>query len=126
MPKLRIGHRKARTYFENIEELFDVLTKYAENKQQRTYEEIMKWFSNSLAATAKQNFLSGTHPEEKAVESLHEYIETYILCGACTNPETTLFTNGKELFTNCKACGKEVKVKSKQSKYNKYLIKLLG
>jgi translation initiation factor 2 beta subunit (eIF-2beta)/eIF-5 len=126
MPGLIIRHSKSRTYLENVKDLFKVLTKYADNQKKRKSEELMKWFSYALSATVKETNLSGLHPEEKIIESLHKYIESYVLCGSCSNPETTLYSKGKELFTHCKACGKDTIVKTKHAKYNKYLIKLLA
>jgi translation initiation factor 5 len=124
MPSLIIGHRKARTYLENIEPIFACLTKYAENAGQRSFDELMKWFNYQMSANAKDNFLSGDHPDNKLVENLHQYIQSYVLCGACSNPETTLFVMGKTLWTRCKACGKDNKIDNKFSKYNKYLLNL--
>ena len=124
MPSLNVGHRKARTYLENIEQIFACLTKYAENANKRTYDEIMKWFNYQMNANVKDNFLSGEHPDSKLLENLHLYIKSYVLCSSCSNPETTLFAVGKNLCTNCKACGKNMTIENKFSKYNKYLVNL--
>lgn len=125
MPSLVIAHRKARTYLENIDAVFSCLIKYAENGNERSYDEIMKWFNYQMNANAKDNFLSGDHPDNKLLDALHMYIKHYVLCGGCSNPETTLFVaGGKNLFTRCKACGKDVKIENKFEKYNKYLINL--
>ena len=124
MPTLIIGHRHARTYLDNIDEIFACLTKYADNAEKRNIDEIMKWFNYNMAANVKENFLSGKHPDEKLVESLHAYIANYVLCGSCFNPETTLFVFNKTVWTNCKACGKECAVECKFPKYHKYLISL--
>jgi len=126
MPTLIITHSKSRTCLENVSEVFKSLTKYADNQKKRNPDEFMKWFKYSLAANVTKNILSGIHPDEKIIESLHQYIANYVLCGECGNPETTLFSKGKELHTTCKACGKDVIVKNKQTKYNNYLIKLLA
>ena len=125
MPTLIIGHRHARTYLDNIEEIFACLIKYDDNATKRSCDEIMKWFNYNMAANVKENFLSGNHPDSKLIDNLHTYIEYYVLCGECSNPETTLFVSNKQLWTNCKACGKDHPIENKFPKYNKYLVNLI-
>jgi translation initiation factor 5 len=124
MPLLVIGHRKARTYLENIEPIFACLIKYAENANKRTFDELMKWFNYQMSANVKDNFLSGEHSDKMLIENLHKYIQEYVLCGSCSNPETTLYVLEKSLWTKCKACGKDTKIDNKYTKYNKYLMSL--
>lgn len=125
MPAPIIAHRRQRTYIENIKDIFQCLTKYDDNQTKRSYEEIMKWISFQMASNVKENFLSGEHNDGKLVGVIHDYIASYVLCGECLNPETTLFPLNKELFTHCKACGKDYKINNKHSKFNAFLVNVL-
>jgi translation initiation factor 2 beta subunit (eIF-2beta)/eIF-5 len=125
MPAIIIAHRRQRTYIENIEEIFKCLTKYDDNQKSRKYDEIMKWISYQMASNVKENFLSGEHSDEKLIGVIHDYILHYVLCSSCSNPETTLFVLTKNLFTHCKACGKDCQINNKFSKYNAFLVNVL-
>ena len=37
-------------------------------------------------------------------ESIRKYIEIYVLCDTCRNPETILADKKKKLIKDCKAC----------------------
>lgn len=125
MPDIVIAHRRQRTYIENIKEIFECLTKYDDNQKNRKYEEIMKWISYQMASNVKENFLSGEHSDEKLIGVIHDYISEYVLCGSCSNPETTMFVLNKTLFTHCKACGKDSQINNKHSKFNAFLVNVL-
>lgn len=69
---------------------------------------IMKFFSAALGTSVQQNnVLRGNNPKESLQHTLGTFINTYILCQTCTNPETTLKVKTKGLQTTCKACGEK-------------------
>lgn len=70
---------------------------------------IVKFFGYELGSQtgAKEGFLiNGKHEPEDLSNILDKFIEKYVLCGTCRNPETVLFISNKGVpRMKCKACG---------------------
>jgi translation initiation factor 5 len=50
--------------------------------------------------------VNGAHDATRLRELLHGFIEKFVLCGACKNPETDLIITKNEMVVrDCKACG---------------------
>ena len=47
----------------------------------------------------------------KLQDHIREYIDNYVLCGICTNPETFYIKLGNTIAKQCKSCGKTSKFK---------------
>ena len=68
---------------------------------------ILKYFGRKIGAQAtfdaKNNkfFLRGVHSNTKLQGLRNSFIEKYVLCLQCTNPETQDVSNGLK----CRACG---------------------
>lgn len=126
MPNLIVQFRKSKTYLDNVEEVFKCLCNYDDNASKRQYIELMKWLSYSLGTGFKVNYLSGEHSDKDVQKLLNEYIDKFVLCGTCSSPETTMHSNGKYLYTTCKACGTESKIAkdavSGNKKFYPYLL----
>jgi len=72
---------------------------------------LTQWFGYSLAVqsrinpTSGQIVLNGDHPPKKLLDSLYEFIDNFILCPNCSNPETTMDKKNNGLVLHCAACG---------------------
>ncbi|KAG8936916.1 hypothetical protein FRC03_008594 [Tulasnella sp. 419] len=50
--------------------------------------------------------VNGAHDANRLRELLDGFIDKFVLCGECKNPETDLFlTRNEEVYRDCKACG---------------------
>lgn len=73
-----------------------------------------QWFGYSLAVQAKQGknqnqdqiILNGNHSDNSTlIDSLYEFIDNFVLCPACQNPETIMEVQNKKLYLHCHSCG---------------------
>lgn len=68
---------------------------------------ILKYFGSKLGSQstfdAKNNkfFLRGVHSSTKLQDLLNSFIQKYVLCAQCSNPETRCGSKGLK----CRACG---------------------
>ena len=49
--------------------------------------------------------VNGVHDAEKLQKQLDTFIEKFVLCGRCKNPETDIVFEGDRVLKDCKACG---------------------
>lgn len=64
-----------------------------------------------VMADADRYIINGAHDASKLQETLDGFIEKFVLCKACKNPETDLvITKGGDINRDCKACGKNTPV----------------
>lgn len=96
----------------NILNLSEVATALA-----RPASYVMKYFGFELGAQTsidnknERYLINGVHDCEKLQDSLDGFIEKFVLCPQCKNPETVLeIVRGGNLQRDCKACGKITKV----------------
>ena len=87
---------------------------------------ITQWYTYAFGVQAKQSkkttnemiLLNGSHDPKKLLSSLYEFIDNFVMCPACGNPETTLEKKNNTLFFHCHSCGNESQcVVSKSSNY---------
>ncbi|OHT09778.1 Domain found in IF2B/IF5 family protein [Tritrichomonas foetus] len=87
---------------------------------------VTQWFGYALAVQAKQGqnqnqdqiILNGDHSDNrKLLNSLYEFIDIFVLCPACQNPETTMDVKDKNLFLHCHSCGNTSQVVSNKAAY---------
>jgi translation initiation factor 5 len=79
---------------------------------------ITKFFGFELGAQTSTNektdryIINGAHDAEKLQDWLDVFIQKFVLCKACKNPETDLVVNKKAgtVNRNCKACGQITEV----------------
>jgi translation initiation factor 5 len=50
--------------------------------------------------------VNGKHDAEALAVCLDKFIEKYVLCKQCRNPETELSVKGEIINAKCRACGK--------------------
>ncbi|OHT14960.1 Domain found in IF2B/IF5 family protein [Tritrichomonas foetus] len=89
----------------------------------RTPASLTQWYSYSQAIQAKQAqnqgqiVLNGDHDNKKLLASLYEFIDTFVLCPVCQNPETTMDRRGQGLILHCNSCGNTSQVNATKTAY---------
>jgi translation initiation factor 5 len=76
----------------------------------RNPEYVCKFFGfelGALTSTANDKYVvNGKHDAEDLARVLDIFIEKFVLCGGCRNPETNVVIKGDKIFLVCRACGK--------------------
>jgi translation initiation factor 2 beta subunit (eIF-2beta)/eIF-5 len=67
----------------------------------------------------------GNHEVSGIQKIISEYINDYVLCNTCQNPETFIVNNKTINALKCIACGSVTRIDCKNDKYNKYLLKTI-
>ncbi|KAK6201261.1 eukaryotic translation initiation factor 5 [Scheffersomyces amazonensis] len=90
---------------------------------------VIKYFGYELGAQtsiddANDRYLvNGAHDTNELQDSLDGFINKFVLCGSCKNPETEIQVKGKDnLERDCKACGKISPIEPKHKLYS-YIVK---
>jgi len=91
---------------------------------------ITKFFGFELGAQAKvvgegptqRHIVNGAHDKEKLQDLLDVFINKFVLCGECKNPETELVIKNAHVLRECKACGKRTDI-DKGHKLSSFIIK---
>jgi len=72
---------------------------------------------------ADRYIVNGAHEANRLRELLDSFIDKFVLCGACKNPETDLIlTKTEDIIRDCKACGQQTKVDMRH-KLTTFIIK---
>ena len=72
---------------------------------------LIKWFGFELGAQTNQNpkddrwIINGAHESSKLQDSLDGFINKFVLCKSCKNPETEFKIKEGRILLDCKACG---------------------
>ena len=78
-----------------------------------------KFFGFELGAQTKiekvnaRHIVNGAHGAERLSEVLQTFIEKFVLCPGCKNPETVLSLSKGSVYRTCKACGQRHPVDNK-------------
>lgn len=91
---------------------------------------ITKFFGFELGAQAKvvgdgptqRHIVNGAHDKDKLQDLLDVFINKFVLCGECRNPETVLVIKNQHVLRECKACGKRTEI-DKGHKLSSFIIK---
>lgn len=90
-----------KTRLSNIQEIASALDRPI------TY--IVKFFGFELGAqtliTESVSVINGKHESEDLAYILDRFIDKYVVCGRCRNPETVMFIKKETPRMKCKACG---------------------
>jgi translation initiation factor 5 len=103
MPKLKSQSlSKNTTLINNLGEISKSLN--------RSTKSILKFMQHRISSACQfeKNSISGVHSSDKLQAVLQEYIDKYVLCPICGNPETSW----KKTDLVCQACGKKSSFKS--------------
>eukprot|EP01122_Echinamoeba_exundans_P000898 TRINITY_DN10839_c0_g1_i1.p1 TRINITY_DN10839_c0_g1~~TRINITY_DN10839_c0_g1_i1.p1 ORF type:complete len:196 (-),score=31.33 TRINITY_DN10839_c0_g1_i1:71-658(-) len=120
MPPLKIKRQGKSTLLQNIDHVAKSLN--------RPPEQIMKFFGFSLSAPIRSNgetndyAIKGTFDLDTLNGLIHEFIEKFILCRACGNPETVVRVRGGKVMLKCDACNSTTEANNKH-KLAAYIIK---
>lgn len=77
---------------------------------------IIKYFGFELGAQTNTNpkddrwIINGAHQADKLQESLDGFINKFVLCKDCKNPETNFSIKDGRILLDCKACGQRTNV----------------
>ncbi|KAF8504369.1 eukaryotic translation initiation factor 5 [Russula emetica] len=88
-----------------------------------------KFFGSELGAQTSVDekndryIVNGAHDAERLRELLDAFIDKFVLCGSCKNPETDLIVTKNELIVrDCKACGERTGVDMRH-RLSTYILK---
>lgn len=114
MSRLQLRSAQGRTDITNIESVaHDIF---------RTPTLLKVWFSNSMHVMAKFDVktsilsLKGSHSQQELQTNLYEFIDHFVLCPSCTNPETVMYIKQDQLTVQCAACGQSSVLEGMQNK----------
>lgn len=65
--------------------------------------------------------LNGVFDKTLIQDSIYKFIDIFILCQSCSNPETTMYIKNNQIKTACQACGAKCKINN-DYKVIKYII----
>ena len=111
-----------KTVIPNMEEVARALDRPPTCKlQQRSVADIAdttKFFGCELGAQTSfandRYIVNGAHQADRLRELLDVFIEKFVLCPSCKNPETEIIISGKagheDMTRDCKACGSQTQV----------------
>lgn len=121
MPALTSHHlRNNKTYITNLDKIGQSL--------HRTPEEILKYIGFALQTqiNLKDISINGVYEQTKIQSIIYDFINCYVLCPVCKNPETSL-SQSQKIELQCNACGKKTHLSNTEKncldKYNKWLLK---
>ncbi|ODV62973.1 translation initiation factor eIF5 ASCRUDRAFT_43254 [Ascoidea rubescens DSM 1968] len=89
---------------------------------------IVKFFGFELGAqtsiteSTDRYLVNGSHDSAKLQDLLDGFINKFVLCKSCKNPETEIFINKGALLRDCKACGKQTDI-DPRLKLSSYILK---
>jgi|WetSurMetagenome_2_1015567.scaffolds.fasta_scaffold232083_1 translation initiation factor 5 len=118
MNKLNIRKERTKTSILNLQEI-------ASDLKIPDPSLIVTYIKNRLAIAInfKDNraIITRDVDTDKIRDSLYEFIENFVLCKKCKQPELSYSLEKKKLCTNCKSCGITGKIESNQ--YTEKVIK---
>jgi translation initiation factor 5 len=87
---------------------------------------LYKYIANDLGSNynEKKKSMNGSHTHEKIQESIHKYINDFVICNKCGIPEVNYFLENKNIEAKCSACGtlNEIKNNNKINQKNVDII----
>ena len=90
---------------------------------------VTKFFGYELGAQVKMEekiniySVNGSHDAEKLLSLLYSFIEKFVLCSKCENPETDMSVNNKKGITlKCKACGATTIISERTHRLTTYIM----
>lgn len=81
----------------------------------RPTEYVLKFLGQQLGCGSRSkndHFLTGIKSDMMIQDSIFDFIDAYVLCKHCGNPETKLTVQKQRLVQTCKACGTISKLSS--------------
>lgn len=107
MPSLCINTQKTKMIITNIKEIADSL----DRDPVIIVDFLKKKFSTAIKYDPNENKVEFKSIEPAQIhEAIYEFIEYFVLCPTCKNPETVISNGKKNLYMQCKACSHYDKV----------------
>jgi len=106
MEEVIISYQNLKTVFNNIVSIAKTL-----NRNTAHIIKFMKiYFATSFEY--KLNILTTTKKisQNEFQNAIYKYIDQYVLCKKCINPETIFEINGKKTFMVCAACNHKIEI----------------
>jgi translation initiation factor 2 beta subunit (eIF-2beta)/eIF-5 len=101
-----VDHVKGKTAITNIDKIAVSLA--------RPVPMIAKFFKSKFATSVDYKdgslIIPSTIAKDAIQKAISSFIDEFVLCGICLNPETILEPQKKKTFLNCKACGKKTEI----------------
>lgn len=117
MPSILIKKEGNKTILINLLEIINSL------KTKKEY--LIKFLSEDLGTNICEKnkciTLNGLFEKTIIQESIYNFIENFIICKSCSNPETELYVKNTILKCRCRACGKKFEIQNNY-KVCKYMI----
>ncbi|KAM0680170.1 eukaryotic translation initiation factor 5 [Glugoides intestinalis] len=101
MPEVLVTHETSKTVIKNLEQVSKALS--------RNPGHIIKFLSMDFGCTCttgQKYALNGSFDENRIQAGIYDFIDAFVLCKACGNPETR-FLNETPLKRGCNSCGAE-------------------
>lgn len=100
MEEVVISQQKNKICFENI----DKVCKDLDRNVKLLIGFLKKYFNTSIEYKNNQMFTTKIISKNEMQDAIYNFIEKYILCEKCKNPETIYDESKKSTFMICKAC----------------------
>lgn len=112
-PEIKVEGKGAasKTVILNMTEIADAL--------KRNTDHIVRLIGQELGTQTKIDkkndrcILNGSHDPKTILSLIYFFVENYVLCGKCRNPETFYVAKEKGLRRECYACGNKTKTEGK-------------
>eukprot|EP00293_Proteomonas_sulcata_P008508 CAMPEP_0184292512 /NCGR_PEP_ID=MMETSP1049-20130417/4275_1 /TAXON_ID=77928 /ORGANISM="Proteomonas sulcata, Strain CCMP704" /LENGTH=333 /DNA_ID=CAMNT_0026600311 /DNA_START=117 /DNA_END=1118 /DNA_ORIENTATION=- len=90
---------------------------------------LLTYLGQELSANSKidkdKHYITGACDERQVQQLIFKFIQGYVTCGSCKNPETTVHIEGskkqKILYLTCKGCGQRTDL-NETERFVKYMI----
>lgn len=116
MPSIIIVNQKTKYVITNMNELAQSL----QRDPNMIIDYLKKKFSVSMTFNKDLNTVEFKGIQIELIqEAVYEFIEYYVLCPSCRNPETVLSNKKSIMYIKCNACSHNDKLKSTASIVNK-------
>ena len=125
MPSLEI---KVESAGNGVKVVFNTISDVAEALN-RPVESLLKFLGVAKGAQttfdAKDNkfFMMGYHIQSELQDCVFEFIEKFVLCKWCRNPETSVRVVKKSVCLRCGACGKDTSMDAQDDRIVRELVK---
>jgi len=105
--KLDFNKKMKRTIITNSNDIGNSLS--------RDHKLICKFLAKSMSTQAVLNdgniVINGIFTDQEIQQQIYAFIQKYVLCGKCNNPETDISKKKDSLQLLCKACGYNKNIK---------------
>ncbi|HLC59526.1 MAG TPA: translation initiation factor IF-2 subunit beta [archaeon] len=108
MPVFKSSEQGNKTIIHNFIEIVETLMRDPKHLSKYIYKEL------AMAGNIQGNqlVLYGHKNNEDLQKMLENYVNEFVLCKSCKNPDTKLSTEGRIDYMSCEACGSKMAIRS--------------